>query len=394
VPAPKDDGQKVKPPEKQVEKQVEKQADKAPAADKSTSQQLKDAIKKDSLKTATMATSKLLEDAAKQAAKDAKTYNEKTTSTVLAGGVDKTVKVDGKTTTEVTTIAQIKTDGKTESYSSDLGSGASASKKIAGELGYQNQVTHDLGNGNSMTVADKAYGSLSGEAKAKFGITKTSVDAEAGIKGEARLELRHTEVSKIGIVQTTTTTYVEGHAEAGAKAGFHLGYDGVKAEVGVSAGASIAAGTGGELKIGDAKAVGDLKVFAQAQAEAKASAEVTFDPFKGSVKAKGELNAMVSAGVGLDGKAGLFNGDSGGGVGLGFGVSAGTAGVKFKPALDVKDGKLDLKIEFGAGLGLGANGSLQVKGDLNKAKDNLVASTKIGLPPQLTAFATIYGFFS
>ena len=341
-----------------------------------------------------MVTSKFLEDQAKQAAVKAGKYAKDESSDVLASVVSKTVTVVGNTKTEVTMIGEVTTEGKSETYSSFLGSGASASKTIGGAVGYEKKVTTDLGGGDSKIVTDKAYGGISGEANAKAVFTDTSKDAEASAKGVAHVELRHTETNKYGNVETTTSTYVAGDAQAGVKAGFHLGYDGAKVGATASAGASISTGTSGEVKIGDAKAVGDIKVFAQAQAEATASAEVTFDPTKGTANAKAELGAMASAGIGAEAKAGLFDAKTGSGVGAGASISVGAAGVKFKPELEIKNGKLDLKIEFGAGLGMGANANVQIKGDLNKAKDNFNAASRVALPPSAVLFNTIVGFFS
>lgn len=374
--------------------QIAKQPEKTAEPEKSRTEQLKDEVKKDAWKNGVMVASKALEDVAKQAAKKDGTYEKRESSDVLAGGVSKDVTVKGKTTTEVVKVAQVKTESETESYSSALGSGKSASKSIRAETGYENKVTHDLGNGRSQTVTDKAYAGISGEAKAKYTITPTSIDAEAAAKAVAHAELRHTETTKIGIVETTKTTYVEGHAEAGVKAGAHLGFDGVKIGASASASASVSAGTSGEVKIGDAvKAGGDVKVFAEAMAEAKANAEVTFDPLKGTAKAKVDVGAMASAGIGVEGKGGLFNAKTGSGVGVGGSYSVGAIGVKFKPDLDIKDGKMDLKVELGGALGVGGNVNLQIKGDLNKAKDNFVASTKIPIPSVWIA-SSIVGFFS
>ncbi len=373
---------------------VAKQPEKTAPPEKSRTEQLKDEIKKDAWKNGVMAASKVLEDQAKQAAKKDGTYEKRESSDVLAGGVSKDVTVKGKTTTEVIKIAQVKTEGETEIYSSAFGSGKSASKSIRAEAGHESKTTHDLGNGDSKTITSKAYAGISGEAKAKYVITPTGIDAEAAAKAVAHVELRHTETTKVGIIETTKTTYVEGHAEAGVKAGAHLGFDGVKIGASASASASIATGASGDVKIGESvKAAGDLKVFAEALAEAKASAEVTFDPLKGSAKAKLDVGAMASAGIGAEGKGGLFNAGSGSGVGVGAGVSVGAIGVKFKPDLDIKDGKLDLKMELGGALGLGANVNFQIKGDLNKAKDNFTAATKIPIPMVWVA-ASIVGFFS
>lgn len=328
--------------------------------------------KNDAWKNASMVAGKAGEAWAKELAKNGGTHEKNENEKVLAGGITTTVEVGGKTTTR---IGQVTSTTETESFSTGQWHGKSTAWTGRAEAGVEKTTTEDLGNGASRTTTDKAYATTSVQGSAKYSFTAGGLDAEAALKVVAHAEARHTDVFKVGDVENATTLLAEGHAEAGAKAGFHLGYDGLKVSVKVSAEASIQAGVSNETKIGDVKLASDIKVFAKASAQAQASAEVTFNPLEGKAKIKIEAGAMASAGIGVEANGGVFN-KSGNGVGAGANVQVGAVGVKFSPDLDIKDGKMKLKIEMGGALGVGITGNVQINGDLNQAKTSFLEGFK------------------
>ena len=314
----------------------------------------------------TKAVNAAVETAAQDLAKKNGTYHKTENSDVLAGGIEKTVTVTGNQTVEHTTIAQVKTEGGTMTFSSELGKGASAQWGIRAEAGVENTTTTDLGHGVSQSVTNKAYAGAAFENEAKAVITKTSASASASTTVSAHAEISHSETTDYGGIKVTDKVGLAADAQAAAKAGVSLGFDGVKAELKASAEASVKATASKEVEVGDVKIKGDLTAFAQAKAEAKADMNVNFNPLsKEGVKVKAGFGAEASAGVGLEGTTG-FKGKDGNGADIGGGVYAGKIGVKTDANVGFKDGKLSLEFDVGASLGVGVN--IHVKADSNIGK--------------------------
>ncbi|MEN5084702.1 hypothetical protein ABE438_19635 [Bosea sp. TWI1241] len=311
--------------------------------------------------------SKMLEGMDKDAAKKAGTYHENKSETVLAGGIDKTTKVEGNVAKERITVAQVKTEGSTETYTSGLARGAAANWAVRAEAGIEDSKTVDHGNGVTTKVTDKAYASASFENKAKAVVTENSVSAEASTKVALHAEASHSTTTKIGGIETKDTVGVAAHAEANAKAGVRLGFDGLSASAKASVEASIKANLTKETKVGDHTFKQELEVYAKAKAEAKAEAEVTFNPFAkdGKIKAKLGVGAEASAGVGVEGTTG-FHGKNGG-ADVGGGLYAGKIGAKADGDFEIKDGKVSASLSVGAALGIGITINIKIESNVKQA---------------------------
>lgn len=364
---------------KQVEKTLhdadaaKKAADVAKKADEKAKEDAKKAEdnRKNLVKFGDKVISQVLTDIAKTDAKATGNYKDTTGTEVTHGGAESKTEhlADGSEVTTNTLHQTTLTQGH-ESWKSDFGEGENVVWSPKAEAGYETVHTTTDDSGHKVTVKDKAQASVEWQNKAGYSITKNHVDAEASTKLVAHAELSHSSTETVLGLENTTTTTVSAHGEAGAKAGFHLGYDGVNAEVKVSAEATVSATVNNDTKIGDATATVGATVFAQAKAGANASAEVNFDPKTGAVKAKVGGGFEATAGVGADVNVGLMS-DSGNGVGGTAHFKAGSVGVKFEPDLSVKDGKVDFKLSVGGYLGVGGTYDFQIKGDVNKAAENV-----------------------
>jgi hypothetical protein len=345
----------------------------------------------------------VLLDMAKQDAKDRNQYFEDAPpDRILAGGVSKTTVIDGSVTTEAKNIAQIKTEGKSIDFTSALGSQHSREVAIRAEAGIERSKTTDLGGGNSITEIGKAYAEISGEAKAEVIKTKAKTSVEVVAKLAAHAEVSHTETVKVGNVEATKTVRAAAHAEATAKAGASLGFDGVQVKASASVEASVKANMTHEVKIGDVKIKDDLEVYAKAKAEAKAEAKVNFNPFgKEGVGAKVGIGAEAAAGVGIQKTTG-FKTAGGGGAEVGGGLYAGKIGAKADVDVGFKDGKLSANIDVGAALGVGVSVKLKldtnIKKSFNDAKQDIINGNvfeKIrGVATIIPIGTFVRGFFS
>ncbi len=187
-------------------------------------------------------------------------------------------------------------------------------------------------------------------------------------------------------------------AQASVKAGAHLGFDGVSAQVKAAAEVSVKAGVTNETKIGGVVISDKAEVYAAAKAEAKAEVDVTFNPFAkdGKIKAKAGLGAEASAGVGAELGGGLHSA-SGNGADAAYGFHLGKVGAKFDGDVEFKDGKLAVGLDFGASLGVGGSFKLAIKADIGQAAKNVGAAfaeidsfgSAVGSP-----FRAVGGFFS
>lgn len=368
---------------------------------KSTVDKAKDKIKEVAAekgwKVATKGVEAMLNSAAKEKAKAENNLHESTIDKIVAGGVSKTVDTDGNKVRESTTVAQVKIEGGTTSYSSDLGKGASANWAVRAEAGKEVKNTTDLGDGKSLTTTNKVNASASFENKAGVTLTHNALTAEASTKVAVHAEANKSYAYKNGDVENTTTIGVAGDASAGAKAGVHLGYDGISASAKAVAEASIKAGITNETKVGSVTIEEKAAVYAAAKAEAKADAEVAFNPFAkdGKVKAKVGVGAEASAGVGAEGNVGLKSAN-GTGVEVGGGVYAGKVGAKFDGDVEFKDGKLQVGFQIGASLGIGASYNVNLAMDVGKATKNVAkAFTEIEDVGDavLSPFKAVGGFF-
>lgn len=320
----------------------------------------------------------LNETLAQNLAKQNGNFHKTESENVLAGGIEKTVTKTGDKTIHDTTVAQVKTESGTMSYSSELGKGASAQWAIRAEAGTEKSVTTDLGDGRSKTTTDKAYAGVAFENEAKATLTKTSASASASSVVTAHAEISHTETTDYGGVKVTNTAKLSADAQATAKAGVTLGFDGVKAEAKASVEASISASTSKQVTIGDVDIKGELKVLAKAKAEAKADMQVSFNPAsKDGLKVKGGVSLEASAGVGLEGTTGV-KGKSGNGADVGGGVYAGKIGIKTDGNVGFKDGKVSLELNVGASLGIGANINIKVDSNIGKSYSDAYNDIKNG----------------
>ena len=358
---------------------------------------IKDLVTEKGWKVASKGIEETLNAAAKEKAQAEGNLHEATIDKVLAGGVSKTTDTDGNKVREATTVAQVKIEGGTTTYSSDLGKGASANWAVRAEAGKEVRNTTDLGDGKSLTTTNKIDASAAFENKAGVTVTKNAVTAEASTKVAAHAEASKSYAYKNGDVENTVTGAVAADASAGAKAGTHLGYDGISAAAKAVAEASVKAGVSNETKIGSAKIEQKAAAYAAAKAEAKAEAEVTFNPLAsdGKVKAKVGLGAEASAGVGADGNIGLKSAN-GNGVEVGGGVYAGKIGAKVDGDIDFKDGKLQVGLKVGAALGIGASCNINVALDVGQAARNVAkAFTEIDNVGDavLSPFKAVGGFF-
>jgi hypothetical protein len=322
--------------------------------------------------------SKLLEQADKDAAKAAGKLYSTDRENVLAGGITKVKTTDGDVTKERTTVAQVKTESGTTTYTNGVGRGASAHWNIRAEAGIEDSKTTDHGNGVSTTVTNKAYAGASFENSAKAVVTANSVSAEAATKVTAHAEASHSHTTKIGDVEHKHTISATAHAEANAKAGARLGFDGLSLQAKASVEASVKANLTSETKVGDHTIRNDLEVYAKAKAEAKAEAEVTFNPFAkdGKVKAKIGVGAEASAGVGVEGTTG-FHGKNGG-ADIGAGAYIGKIGAKLDGDFEIKDGKVAASLNVGAALGVGLQLNFKIESNVKQAMQDAARDIEKG----------------
>ncbi|MGO4741527.1 hypothetical protein AB4099_33790 [Bosea sp. 2KB_26] len=301
-------------------------------------------------------------DIAKNAAKADGSFNEKTTKTVLAGGISEAKASDGDKTVTTTRIGQVSTEGHTASYSGVAGAGAEADWRVTAEAGKITETKNADGSGQ----VTKTYAAAGVEAHASAHASWTGVAAQAGVTVAAHAEASHTFKSS---GDTELKFYAQGDASAGAKAGATLGFDGLKLEASAKAEATASAGTTLATKIGDVATEVDAKVYATAKAEAKASAVVNFDPTKGAVGGGVKVGAVLSAGVGAE-ASGKLKGDGGGYAEAGVGVHVGKLGVKADIDVGFKDGAMELKVDMGAYLGVGTDIKFSCKANFADAAKN------------------------
>lgn len=322
--------------------------------------------------------SKLLEQADKDAAKAAGKLYSSDHENVLAGGITKVKTTDGDVSKERTTVAQVKTESGTTTYTNGVGRGASAYWNIRAEAGIEDSKTTDHGNGVSTTVTNKAYAGASFENSAKAVVTANSVSAEAATKVTAHAEASHSHTTKFGDVEHKHTIAATAHAEANAKAGARLGFDGLSLQAKASVEASVKANLTSETKVGDHTIRNDLEVYAKAKAEAKAEAEVTFNPFAkdGKVKAKIGVGAEASAGVGVEGTTG-FHGKNGG-ADIGAGAYIGKIGAKLDGDFEIKDGKVAASLNVGAALGIGLQLNFKIESNVKQAMQDAARDIEKG----------------
>lgn len=322
--------------------------------------------------------SKQFEQADRDAAKAAGKLYSTDHENVLAGGITKAKTTDGDVTKERTTVAQVKTESGTTTYTNGVGRGASAHWNIRAEAGIEDSKTTDHGNGVSTTVTNKAYAGASFENSAKAVVTANSVSAEAATKVTAHAEASHSHTTKFGDVEHKHTIAATAHAEANAKAGARLGFDGLSLQAKASVEASVKANLTSETKVGDHTIRNDLEVYAKAKAEAKAEAEVTFNPFAkdGKIKAKVGVGAEASAGVGVEGTTG-FHGKNGG-ADIGAGAYIGKIGAKMDGDFEIKDGKVAASLNVGAALGVGLQLNFKIESNVKQAMQDAARDIEKG----------------
>lgn len=109
-------------------------------------------------------------------------------------------------------------------------------------------------SGNKKIVKDSVYSSTEFENKAGFSVTGAALNGEASSRIVGHAEMKHSDTSTVLGHEVTSEKSLSGHAEAGAKAGLHLGFDGLKAEGVAKAEATAAANASHEVKVGEGKA--------------------------------------------------------------------------------------------------------------------------------------------
>lgn len=319
--------------------------------------------------------SKGLDYLAEQRAKDEGNLHKDGYTNVHAGGTSYAKTETGNTLHERLDIAQTVTEGSTKSYHTDTGKGASAAWTATAEAGFQDKTTVDLGDGKSQTSTDAAYAGVKWENKAGYSVNAMGVTGEASTKVVGHAEYSHSESYNDGDTIKTETNTALVHGEAGAKVGGHLGLDGVSLQAKASAEIIAKVENKHETDYGNVKTHRTVEAFAGASAEARAEVDARVDLTKGEVKAKGSLGAEAAAGVGVNGSTGVHSAN-GNGADVGIGLYAGKIGAKFDGDIGFKDGKLSVDLEWGASLGLGATGKIQIKGDVKNAVNNVTKITE------------------
>ncbi|MGU3496942.1 hypothetical protein ACLBXM_23105 [Xanthobacteraceae bacterium A53D] len=319
----------------------------------------------------------LAEELGVQQAKDNKTYYGGKTETIISGGITEDVTTDGNTTTTVKNLGQVKIDD--EAYAFTAGTftkGAGAGWAIRAETGQEITAEHDF-DGTKVSVTSKDFASASFESKAKVVMGGGSITAEAEAKVAVHNESSVGVGAKVGDVEVKLAAGHAEHAQAGVKAGAHLGFDGLSLEAKAVAEASVKAFVSQEVKLGDVVVEGKGEIYAAAKAEAHASAEVTFNPFEagGKVKVKASVGAEASFGVGANGSTGLHSAN-GNGAEVGGGVYIGKLAAKADADLGYKDGKLGISANVSLALLVGVEIKIDVKVDVGAAVKNVKEAWK------------------
>lgn len=282
----------------------------------------------------------------------------------------------------------------TESWSSDLGVGAKVVTGAVTRYGGENVTTLKDEQGNVASVTkDRILGTASHQAKAGFASTNTSFDADASIQGALHGEISHSVTETTLGFEHTTTHSAALHGEAGAKAGLHLGFDGVNGQVKASAEITASATVTQDIKVGEGKVTIGADVFVQARVEARAEVDVSFDPKTGKVKMKAGGGFEANAGVGADVNVGTFSKEGNGASATGH-FKAGAIGVKFEPDISIENGKVDVKLTVGGYLGVGGTYDINIKGDFDKACKNTDKAAQVisDHPVLAVGAAYIYGW--
>jgi len=282
----------------------------------------------------------------------------------------------------------------TESWSSDLGVGAKVVHGSVTRYGGEDVTTLKDEQGKTISVTkDRVLGTESHQAKAGFASTNTSFDADASAQFALHGEVSHAVTDTVLGFEHTETVSAALHGEVGAKAGAHLGFDGVNAQAKVSAEVTASVTVTHDIKVGEGKVTVGADVFVQARAEAKAEVDVSFDPKTGKVKVKAGGGFEANAGVGADVNVGTFTKEGNGASATGH-FKAGAIGVKFEPDISIENGKVDVKLTVGGYLGVGGTYDINIKGDFDKAcKNTDKAKQAISDNPVLVVGAAyIYGW--
>ena len=282
----------------------------------------------------------------------------------------------------------------TESWSSDLGVGAKVVHGSVTRYGGEDVTTLKDEQGKTILVTkDRVLGTESYQAKAGFASTNTSFDADASAQFALHGEVSHAVTDTVLGFEHTETVSAALHGEIGAKAGAHLGFDGVNAQVKASAEVTASVTVTHDIKVGEGKVTVGADVFVQARVEAKAEVDVSFDPKTGKVKVKAGGGFEANAGVGADVNVGTFTKDGNGASATGH-FKAGAIGVKFEPDISIENGKVDVKLTIGGYLGVGGTYDINIKGDFDKACKNTDKATQVisDTPILAVGAAYIYGW--
>jgi hypothetical protein len=340
----------------------------------------------------------VLTSEARQLAKDNKTYHEDPHPVTLAGGGNVSTAVDGNVTTTTQTVARVGSEDTSVHYTSALGNGAGKTISITAEAGITKTTSVTGSDGTTQTTTNHAYAAAEAEVQGKASWTHNQASAEGSVKLGVHAEVSHTESIKVGKVEVKQTHSAQAAAETGAKAGASVGVDGVSIKARIYAEAAVKANQITEVTVGNVAVKNDLEVFAVARAEAKAEAEVNFNPLAkdGKVGAKAGIGAELTAGVGIQDTVG-FKGKNGGGAEIGGGLYAGKLGAKADVDVGYSNGKVGVKFNVGAALGVGVSINVKVESNVKKAYSDAWDEVKQG---QLTsvvslipAVAFVRGFF-
>lgn len=336
---------------------------------------------------------------AKDAAKKEGNYNKDRSEDTLLGGVDEEMSKDGNVTTSVLTIAQIATEGGTESYSGSKGAGKFADWSITAEAGKQTTTSTQLDNGDLKEVTDTLYGG------GTFGVSGHAARSDGGISAGVKIgvsvdvvveqseQIKHQDGSS-----SKHTSQARAHAEAGAEAGGSLGYDGGRLALGGSVEAGVSTSKLYEHKNSSGtRFFGSVTSLYKVHGTGRYQLEYNLDPSNGKgimVGGKG-LEIEGGGGPGVEGMFG-YQTEKGSGIEIGGGAYGNKIGGKGAPIFGYKDGKLTLGGDLGLGFGGGGSGHIKVDTNIGAVLDLAAKDLERGNfagAVDKAIFSPVYGLF-
>ena len=208
-----------------------------------------------------------------------------------------------------------------------------------GKLLGSNGISPEWSGSFDETASANASVETSGQVSGKYGEAsydaQASIEAIAGVKGQARLDMNGLDAS-------------------------------INAKVGVTAEASVHGKASTTVSLGgvpvDASVEGTAKASATISAEAVGTAKITRDPPTAVIEGEVGASAVVKVEGDVKASAGPFSVTASGYASAGAEATA-------KGGIGFKDGKLSIHGSAGAALGLGVGGSVDVEVDVNQLGD-------------------------